>query len=120
MRVVADSHAIVWYLQGSKRLSGPAAATLAEAEATSELVVSIATLLDLWYVTQTTRAVTVAQLHGLRDRLVSSKAVTLEPVGLAIDLAFRTSGIRFASPMSLIDNALLERRGARAADVGGR
>lgn len=49
MRVVADSHAIVWYLQGSTRLSEPAAQTLstAEGERTGNLIVSVATLVDL-------------------------------------------------------------------------
>ena len=45
MRVVADSHAIVWYVQGSKRLSERASEVLAEAEAERSLVVSVATLI---------------------------------------------------------------------------
>ena len=48
MRVLADSHAVVWYLQGSDRLSAPAAQALSEAEETDGIVVSIATLVDLW------------------------------------------------------------------------
>ena len=72
MRVVADSHAIVWYVQGSKRLSERAGEVLAEAEAERSLVVSVATLIDLWYVSQ------------LRERLASSEAVALEPVTAAI------------------------------------
>lgn len=59
MRVVADSHAIVWYVQGSLRLSEPAAIALAESEAVGDLVVSVATLIDLWYVTEKR-----AQAHG--------------------------------------------------------
>ena len=70
MRVVADSHAIVWYVQGSKRLSERAGEVLAEAEAERSLVVSVATVIDLWYV--------------LRERLASSEAVALEPVTAAI------------------------------------
>lgn len=84
MRVVADSHAIVWYLQGSTSLSAPARAALAEAEADGGLVVSVVTLIDLWYVTQTTQTVTTTQLSALRERLASSNAVTLQPVTLAI------------------------------------
>lgn len=84
MRVVADSHAIVWYLQDSKRLSELARSALAEAEGESALVVSVATLIDLWYVTQTTQAVSAAQLEALRKRLESSTAITLEPVTVAI------------------------------------
>ena len=84
MRVVADSHAIVWYVQGSKRLSGRANEVLAEAEAESSLVVSVATLIDLWYVSQTTQSVTAEQLGALRERLRLSQAVVLEPVTATI------------------------------------
>ena len=83
MRVVADSHAIVWYVQGSKRLSERAGEVLAEAEAERSLVVSVATLIDL-YVSQTTQSVTAEQLAALRERLASSEAVALEPVTAAI------------------------------------
>jgi PIN domain nuclease of toxin-antitoxin system len=84
VRVVADSHAIVWYVQGSKRLSERAGEVLAEAEAERSLVVSVATLIDLWYVSQTTQSVTAEQLAALRERLASSEAVALEPVTAAI------------------------------------
>jgi PIN domain nuclease of toxin-antitoxin system len=72
VRVVADSHAIVWYVQGSKRLSERAGEVLAEAEAERSLVVSVATLIDLWYVSPTTQSVTAEQLAALRERLASS------------------------------------------------
>lgn len=84
MRVVADSHAVVWYLQGSDRLSAPAAQALAEAEATDGIVVSLATLVDLWYVTQTTRKLTEAHLTGLRSVLTSSAAFVLQPIDLPV------------------------------------
>lgn len=84
MTVVADSHAIAWYMSGSKRLSPTAARALANAEAEGALVVSVATLIDLWYVTQTTRAVTPDQLRSLQDRLISTPAVTIEPVTVAV------------------------------------
>ncbi|MGD1058816.1 MAG: PIN domain-containing protein [Solirubrobacteraceae bacterium] len=84
MRVLADSHAIVWHLQGSDRLSATAASALTEAEATDGVVVSTATFIDLWYVTQTTKKVTAADLAELRDRLVSSPAVILQPIDLAV------------------------------------
>lgn len=84
MRIVADSHAIVWHLQGSDRLSPVAATALAEAEATDGVVVSVATLIDLWYVTQTTKKLADADLGKLRDLLASSPAFTLQPIDLAI------------------------------------
>ncbi len=91
MRVVADSHAVVWYVQGSKRLSDRAAEVLAEAEAERALEVSVATFIDLWYVSQTTEAVSAVQLATLKQRLVSSQAVTVEPV--TVDVADATMDI---------------------------
>ncbi|MGH2852979.1 MAG: type II toxin-antitoxin system VapC family toxin [Solirubrobacteraceae bacterium] len=84
MRVLADSHAVVWHLQGSARLSAPAAKALTEAEATDGVVVSVASLIDLWYVTQTTQGVTTTHLAALRDRLASSAAFTLHPIDIPV------------------------------------
>lgn len=84
MRVVADSHAIVWYLKGSSQLSAAASQALAEAETTDGIVVSVATLIDLWYVSQTTRTVNAADLARLRDRMASSSAATWQPIDLAV------------------------------------
>lgn len=84
MRVVGDSHAIVWYVQGSRHLSRQAFDAMSEAEASDGLVVSVATLIDLWYVTQTTEAVTADDLSQLRDRLLSSSVVELYPIDLAV------------------------------------
>jgi PIN domain nuclease of toxin-antitoxin system len=88
--VVADSHAIFWYVQGSSRLSEPAKAALTEAEADGDLVVSVASLIDLWYVTQSTGSVTGEELQKLQERLVSSEKVTLEPV--TVDVAKAAMG----------------------------
>jgi PIN domain nuclease of toxin-antitoxin system len=84
MRVVADSHAIVWYVQGSPRLSERAAAALSEAEASDGIVVSVATLVDLWYVTQTTQGVTANDLATLRSTMVASPKVDLHPIDVAV------------------------------------
>jgi PIN domain nuclease of toxin-antitoxin system len=48
------------------------------------LVASVATLIDLWYVSQTTQSVTAEQLGALRERLRLSEAVVLEPVTATI------------------------------------
>jgi PIN domain nuclease of toxin-antitoxin system len=84
VRVVADSHAVVWRLQGSSRLSTPAAESLTEAEATEGVIVSVATLVDLWYVTQTTGKLKRAHLTSLRDALLSSAGYVLQPIDLAV------------------------------------
>ncbi len=84
MRVVADSHAIVWYVQGSSRLSERAASALSEAETSDGIVVSVATLVDLWYVTQTTQGVTADDLATLRSTMVASPKVDLHPIDVAV------------------------------------
>lgn len=84
MKAVADSHAIVWYLQGSDRLSAAAEQALIESEKTDGLVLSVATLIDLWYVSQTTQAVTATELAAIRTMLDASTAVAFEPMTVAI------------------------------------
>jgi len=84
VRIVADSHAIVWYLQGSPRLSKGAAAALSDAEASGGIVVSVATLVDLWYVTQTTQGVTADDLTRLKSTMVESPNVDLHPIDVAV------------------------------------
>lgn len=84
MVVVADSHALVWYLSGSRRLSRAARSALEDAEASKGLVVSVASMIDLWYMSQSTGRVSTADLGELRRRLAGSDAVRLEPVSLAV------------------------------------
>jgi PIN domain nuclease of toxin-antitoxin system len=84
VRVVADSHTIVWYVQDSDRLGADAAAALADAEATDGIVVSVATLVDLWYVTQTTQDVSADNLARLRSTLESAPEVDLHPIDVAV------------------------------------
>jgi PIN domain nuclease of toxin-antitoxin system len=88
VRLVADSHAIVWFTSGSARLSATARTALRDAQRDHGLTVSVATFLDLWYVTQTTRQVTPDQLRRLRQTLVTSPAVDLHPVDEAVADAF--------------------------------
>lgn len=75
MRVVADSHALVWFLQSSPQLSKRAARLLRRAAADNGLYVSVATLLDLSYVAQRKRDpfISAEQLDYLRH-LVSTQA----------------------------------------------
>lgn len=84
MKLVADSHAVLWYTQGSGRLSERAASALTEAEATDGVIVSVVSLLDLWDVTQTTKALTEAEVSEVRATIVTSPAFVLQPVDLAI------------------------------------
>lgn len=47
-------------------------------------MVSVATLVDLWYVTQTTRKLERAHLNALRAVLLSSPAFALHPIDLSV------------------------------------
>lgn len=85
MSVVADSHAIFWYLRRSPRLSATAAETLRAADA---VVVSAATLVDLWYVTQTTQAITPDELARVRTTLERSARVGLHVIDAAVADAY--------------------------------
>ncbi|HVA18761.1 MAG TPA: PIN domain-containing protein [Solirubrobacteraceae bacterium] len=80
MKVVADSHAIIWQSQRSPELSEGAANALLEAEETDGVVVSVASLIDLWYVTQTTKTVTDADLAELREKIAASPELSLHPI----------------------------------------
>ena len=87
MRVVADSHAIVWYVQGSKRLSERAGEVLAEAEAERSLVVSVATLADA------TTSIPRASVPDPWDRLIMATAIALQAPLVTRDSAIRASGL---------------------------
>ena len=64
MRVVADTHALIWYLldDPDRRLSSAALDALEEAAATNGVVVSFASVVDLWYVVRTRQSLTDDQL----------------------------------------------------------
>jgi PIN domain nuclease of toxin-antitoxin system len=92
VRVLADSHAILWLSQRSPELSVLAADALLEAEETDGVVVSVASLLDLWYVTQTTKGISDAELRNLREQINSSPEINLHPIDE--DVADATTAIR--------------------------
>lgn len=90
MRVVADSHAIVWYGHDSDRLSERARAALDEAMAGDGVVLSIVTLVDLWYVTQSTGGVSEEELDAIRRQVASSPTMRFWPVDEAVVEEFTT------------------------------
>lgn len=99
MRVVADSHTLVWYLLDDERsrLSSTARAALGQAEADEGIAGSVASLVDLWYVTQTTGAVSPATLHAVGDLLADpTSALDLVPIGAEVAAAYQ------AIPLSVL------------------
>lgn len=126
MSVVADSHTLVWFTQGSDRLSGPAAAILRSAEAGDGIIVSVATLVDLWYVTQTTKGVNERELAALRDLLAGAPSVYLHPIDAAVadaSVAIRRDVLadpwdRFIVATAVVLGIPLVTRDAAIADSG--
>jgi PIN domain nuclease of toxin-antitoxin system len=92
MRVGADSHALVWFTQAAPQLSSRAGGVLREAEASDGPVISVATLVDLWYITQSTAQVTVGELAELRGLVTASPAIELHPIDITIVDAYTTIG----------------------------
>lgn len=90
MRVVADSHAIVWYGHDSPRLSDRARETLDDAVATDGVIISIVTLVELWYVTKTTRGVSQEELDAISEQVSSSPTMAFVPVDEAVAGKFTT------------------------------
>ena len=90
MRVVADSHAIVWYGHDSPRLSDRARETLDEAVASDGVIMPIVTLVELWYVTKTSRGVNQEELDAIREEVPSSPTTVFSPVDEAVAGKFIT------------------------------
>jgi len=92
VRVVADTHALLWYLldDPDRRLSPDARTALEQAESTNGIAVSVASVVDLWYVIRTRGTFTDDQLDQvlrlLRDPETSLEA---EPITLDVTAAFR-------------------------------
>ena len=85
MRVVVDTHALLWFLRGSTLLSEDARRTLRAAQDSDGLTVSAALLVDLWYVTQTTQAFSTQDLDGVREVVSDeSTAIDLAPIDLNV------------------------------------
>ena len=79
VKVVADSHAIVWYLQGSERLSAVAEQALIESEMTEGVVISVATLIDLWYSSSSAARLALDQGNRRPSRVGSIPATSRGP-----------------------------------------
>ena len=85
MRVVVDTHALLWFLRGSMLLSEDARRALRAAQDSDGIVVSAALLVDLWYVTQTTQAFSTQDLDGVREVVTDeSTAIDLAPIDLNV------------------------------------
>lgn len=93
MRVVADSHALVRYLVDPERLTERALEALLEAENSDGVVISAATLGDLWYASQKTSSSPLAPgvfEHIRATVLDPSTNLVVKPVSAATMTHFDT------------------------------
>lgn len=91
MKVVADSQALVRYLVDPVRLSEPALDALFHAEDSDGVIVSAATLGDLWYASQKTSSAPVAPgiFEHIRDTVLdSSTNLVAHPISVATMMHF--------------------------------
>jgi len=99
MRVVADAHILLFYLFTPGRLSDVALAALGEAEDDAGIVVSAATLGDLWYASHKTgpNSLVPGGFESLR-RTVLDPATNFEvvPITVATMGAFHSGAARRA------------------------
>lgn len=85
MRVVVDTHALVWFLSGSALVTEDARRALRDAQDSDGIIVSTALLADLWYVTQTTEAFSTQDLDAVREVVADeSTAIDLAPIDLGV------------------------------------
>jgi len=90
VRVVADSHTIIWYGHDSPRLSNRARETLDEAVGGDGVILSIVTLVKLWYVTRTTGGVSQEELDAISEQVPPSPTMGFAPVDEAVAGKFAT------------------------------
>lgn len=92
MAVVVDTHALVWYLNNDRSLSATATHAIARAEAAGEAVVSVASFIDLWYVSQTTGAVSPSEVDQI-VRLVRKRGSGFRVAGVTAAIAIESNNI---------------------------
>jgi PIN domain nuclease of toxin-antitoxin system len=90
--VVVDTHALIWFLNNDRALSQSAAVAITRAEADGEAVVSVASFIDAWYVSQTTGAITTAEVERL-VRLVQSRKSGFRTVSITPTIAVASNRI---------------------------
>ena len=90
IQAVADTHAVVWYLQGDKRLSKRARSVIDEATAVgAQIAVSTITVAELIYLIEKGRLVSTI-LERLLQSFDSDEVFVETPFDRAIALAMRS------------------------------
>jgi len=111
--VVADTHALVWYLNNDRSISAPAMHAIAGAEAAGEAVVSVASFIDVWYVSQTTGAVSASEVDQI-VRLVRKRGSGFRVAGITAAIAMEPNRIGRAALPGPWDRLIVATARARA------
>jgi PIN domain nuclease of toxin-antitoxin system len=86
VRVVADSHVLIFYLLQPEKLTDQALVALLEAEDADGVVVSVATIGDLWYASHKSGPNSLAPgAFELLRRTVLDPSTNLEVVPIVVD-----------------------------------
>jgi len=106
VKVVADSQAILWYLNAPHRLSEKALRRLEDAEQDGGIVVSAATVPEVWMAVtrkRGPRSVSQAQYELLKNALLASgTTVDVEPVGPTLWPYFEEASMRIKDPFDAL------------------
>jgi PIN domain nuclease of toxin-antitoxin system len=94
VRVVADSHTLVWYLSRPERLTPSALEALSAAEASGQGIgVSALTLIDLWHATRKASQPVTAEEYEAVKQVVTDPSSGVEVLALTAEVAERYEAV---------------------------
>jgi PIN domain nuclease of toxin-antitoxin system len=115
VKVVADSHTLVFLLSNPARLSARAAEALREAEDSDGIVVSAISLGDIWYSTQKTSSPAIpTDAYEAVRAAVASPALNIEIAPVTAATMLRFEEVPLAELRDPFDRVIL----ATAIDLG--
>lgn len=93
MAVVVDTHALIWYLNADPLLSQAARTAVVKAEADGQALISVATLIDAWYVSQSSNgAITPGEVQQIL-RLMNDRASGFQAASITAAVAIESNRI---------------------------
>ncbi len=118
MRVLADSHVLVWYLTRPERLTALAFQALSGAEASGEgIAVAAVTLIDLWHATRkASQPVTLDEFQAVKQVLVRA-ANAVEWLPLTAEVAERYEDVPYPEVKDPFDRIIVATAWAAAVPL---
>ncbi len=108
MKVLADSHVLVWYLTRPERLTGQAFEALSSAEANGEGIgVAAVTLIDLWHATRKAfQPVTLDEFRVVKQVLADATDA-VEWLPLTAEVAVRYEDVPYPEVKDPFDRIII-------------